>query len=163
LATSSEAIADLKKRLEAYEYKHERLVADVGDLAQALTDVARRLDKIDKALSGRAGDSTDTAIVLVLLQIHDAMEVARPFAAEYAALLALTRDRAEIAAAAAPLAEAAKSGVAGRAVLADRLRELRPAVAAAAAKVSDNASASSDWSDRTLDRLSRLVQIRRID
>ena len=74
--------------------------------------------------------------------------------------------RPEIAAAAAPLAEPATSGVAARPVLANRLRELAGAIATAGAppaNASENApGATPDWADQALNQLHGLVTIRRI-
>src|SRR5262249_52269182 len=69
----------------------------------------------------------------------------------------LARGRPDVAGAAAPLAEPAKSGVASRAVLVARLRELAGTVTAAP---SDR---NEDWTDQALSRLKGLVTIRRID
>jgi hypothetical protein len=69
------------------------------------------------------------------------------------------------------LAEPAKTGVAGRAVLAKRLRELAGAIATAKAPEKTPASApadadggpASDWVDQALIRLRGLVTVRRVD
>ena len=74
--------------------------------------------------------------------------------------------RPEIAAAAAPLAEPATTGLAGRPVLANRLRELAGAIASASApgNTSGNANvAAPGWTEEALTRLRGLVTIRRID
>ena len=68
------------------------------------------------------------------------------------------RARPDIAAAAAPLAEPAKSGVASRAVLRERLRALAGAIATA-----QPAPADRDWARRAWARLRGLVTIRRVD
>ncbi len=122
-----------------------------------------RIEAIDKdAHRQTAGDPTDIALVLALLQIRDAIEAGRPFAAAYETLVVLAQARPEIAAAAAPLAEPATAGLPSRAVLANRLRELADAIASADAPTSTSAAAP-DWTDEVWRRLSGLVTIRRID
>jgi hypothetical protein len=139
----------------------------VASLASSTADLATRIEAIDKALHNQtAGDPTDIALILALLQIRDAIEAGRPFAAGYDALVALARARPEIAAAAAPLAEPAKTGLPGRPVLANRLRQLAGAIAAAKAPANAPANtdaAAPDWTDQALARLRGLVKIRRID
>src|SRR5260370_5564337 len=114
------------------------------------------LEKTEQAESAAA--PTDAALLLILLRIREAIEVARPFVAEYDAFAALARTHPDIAAAAAPLAEPAKSGVADRAVLAQRLHALAGAIATAEAPPAD-----ADWSERAWARLRGLVTIRRVD
>jgi len=94
---------------------------------------------------------------LLLGQMREAIEQARPFPAEFDAFVRLTRG-SDLAAAAQPLAEPARNGVASRAVLAKGLTELAGRMAA-----SDEPAAKSDWREQTLARLRGLVTIRRID
>jgi hypothetical protein len=86
------------------------------------------------------------------------VQTARPFTAEYDALVSLARDRPEIAEAAAPLAEPAKTGVASHAVLAKRLHEL----AASIAHALETPAADAGWGSAALARLRGLVTIRRV-
>ena len=101
-------------------------------------------------------DRTDALLALLLLQMREAIEQARPFPVEYDAFRTLARD-SDLAPAAEPLAEAARNGVASRAVLAKRLSELAGQVALPA-----ESSAAADWGDQALARLRGLVTIRRI-
>jgi hypothetical protein len=159
VANLSAAAGNLAARVETLD----RSVQAQGS---ADSDLAHRLEALDKTVRSQAvSDPTDTALVLVLLQIHDAIAAGRPFAAEYEALTALARARPEIAAAAAPLAEPAKAGVAGRAVLTDRLRELAPAITRAGEVAAPAAAdgGGGDWTGQVLSRLGGLVQVRRID
>lgn len=181
-AKANAALQRLDQRVGALEARPTAAASDIAEIRQLVArlagtaaDQATRVDAIDKAVrSQTAVDPTDIALVLALLQIRDAVEAGRPFAPAYEALAALARARPEIAAAAAPLAEPAKTGVAGRPVLANRLRELAGAIAtgnapgsAAASTPSDapkNAdAAASDWADQAWRRLRDLVTIRRID
>jgi hypothetical protein len=144
-------IADLRQQL--------------AKLASTITELGTRIDAAEKAIAAEkatpapsAADPADSALLLTLLRIRDAVEVARPFAAEYDAFTALAQPRPEAAAAAAPLAEPAKTGVASRAVLVARLHALAGAITTAEAP-----PAEPDWSDKVLARLRGLVTIRRID
>jgi uroporphyrinogen-III synthase len=156
------ALQQLTQRVAALEAKpppdlsaiQQQLVALNKTIAGLSADVAT-LDRAEQARP--AGDPGNAALVLVLLQIHAAVEVARPFAAEYATLLALAKDHPDIAAAAAPLAEPSATGVASLAALARRLHQLAPQIAAAAPP------GDGGWWSRTLGRVRSLVTIRRID
>jgi hypothetical protein len=90
------------------------------------------------------------------LQVREAVDLGRPFGAEYQALLALAADRRELVAAAAPLAGPAESGVASRAVLAERLRQLAPQITTA------KTAESPGWTAQITARLRGLVTIRRV-
>jgi len=173
-ATASPALRDLDRRVAALEAKPAAAAGDLAEirqevakLAASAAELATRIDSVDKEVhSHPAGDPTDIALVLALLQIRDAIEAGRPFAAAYDALVALAQGRPEIAAAAAPLAEPATAGLPGRPVLASRLRELAGTIAAADASATAPANtdaAAPDWADQALRRLSGLVTIRRID
>ncbi len=173
------ALQRLDQRVGALEARPTVPASDLAEIRQLVArlagtaaDLAIRIDSIEKAVrSQNAVDPTDIALVLALLQIRDAVEAGRPFAAAYEALIALAHARPEIAAAAAPLAEPAKTGLAGRPVLANRLRELAGAIATAnappanaPADTPENANAAApDWADQAWRRLRGLVTIRRID
>jgi hypothetical protein len=177
-AAADTALQQLDRRVGALEASPAAPASDIADirrevarLAGSATDLDARVAAIDKAQSAQSAvDATDMALVLALLQIRGALDLGRPFAAEYEALAALARTRPEVAAAAAPLAEPAKTGLASRAVLANRLRELAGAIASAKAPENPPAQAPAnptgaapDWADRALMRLRGLVTIRRID
>ena len=103
-AAANPALQALDRRVGALE---SRPIAPASDIADIRREVARlagntadldaRVAAIDKAQSAQAGvDATDMALVLALLQIRGALEVGRPFAAEYEALAALARTRPEV-------------------------------------------------------------------
>ncbi len=92
------------------------------------------------------------------MQIGEAVRIAHPFPAEYQEFAALAKTRPELAAAAAPLEQAAIDGVASRAVLAHELH----AVAGKVATVSPPA-AEDGWTGRVWTQLRGLVTIRRVD
>jgi hypothetical protein len=166
------AIKELDRRIAALEAKPAAPAGEIADLRQqaaklstAVADLGARVGAAETAIAAEtaapaqsAADPADSALLLTLLRIRDAVEVARPFAAEYDAFTALAQSRPEIAAAAAPLAEPAKTGVASRAALIARLHALAGAIVTAEAP-----PAEPDWSDRVLARLRGLVTIRRID
>ena len=130
----------------------------IAKLATTASDQAARIEAADKAAQAQpAGDPTDTALLLVLLQIREAAAVARPFAAEYDAFAALARNRGDIAAVAMPLADAAKAGLPSRSALAQRLAELAGRIAGA-----ESSPVEDDWRSQTVARLRSLVTIRRI-
>ncbi len=155
--TLSGAQAELSRRVEALDKA-------VHSRAGAASDLAARIDAIDRGVHAQtARDMTDMALALALLQIRGAVEAGRPFAAEYDALAALARSRPEIAAAAAPLFEPAKTGVASPAVLGKRLRDRAGTIAGA--KPPENGRADvpdPGWADAALARLRGLVTIRRV-
>lgn len=124
-------------------------------LAAAVADLTQKVGVLDKAAQTAPADGT--ALALLLLQIREAVEAGRPFDAEYQALITMSRSHPDIAAAAAPLAELATSGVASRGVLAARLHQLAPRIAAA------TPPAKSSWRSQIVARLRSLVTIRRID
>jgi hypothetical protein len=96
-------------------------------------------------------------LALLLGQMREAVEQARPFPAEFNAFVSLARNP-DLASAAEPLAEPARNGVASRAVLAKKLAELAGRMAVASEPAGD-----SDWGAQTLARLRSLVTIRRIE
>ena len=178
----NEALQRLDRRVAALEVRPTVPVSDIADTRQQLARLAGTAANLDARVAAlgkaappqSAADTTDVALVLALLQIRGALELGRPFAAEYEALSGLARARPEIAAAAAALAGPAKTGLATRAVLANRLHELAGSIAAAGARLDPPADAArslpavakptaSDWADRALARLRGLVTIRRVD
>jgi hypothetical protein len=168
-AQSAAAVQLLGQRLAALESKPP---PDLGPIQQQLAAVAKANAELTKAnaelattvaalqkaaQSQPAADPNKAALALALLQIREAVEVARPFDAEYRALVALARDHPEIAAAAKPLAEPAASGVASRAALVDRLRQSAPEIATA------KPPPKPGWKSQIVARLRSLVTIRRLD
>ena len=152
------ALQALGKRISALEARPDPdltpLQNQMTSLAASVADLTKKIGVLDRA---QAAPSDNAALALVLLQIGDAVQTGRPFDAEYQALTTLSRNRADIAAAAAPLAEPAQNGVASRAVLAARLHQLAPQIA------SVSTPAGSGWGSRIAARLRSLVTIRRVD
>ena len=137
------------------------LGATVGDLSEkvaSLGDLSQRVASLAKAAQAEKTAPTDeTALALVLLQIHAAVAVGRPFDAEYRTLAALARNHPEITAAAAPLAEQATTGVPSSTALISRLHELAPRITNAAPPPKPG------WRSQLVAQLRSLVTIRRLD
>jgi hypothetical protein len=158
------ALQQLAQRLASLEARPVPQAPDLGPIEQQLgalakttADLKQSVTALDKAAQARpAADPKNTALALVLLQIREAVDLGRPFAAEYQALMTLAGDHLDVAAAAAPLAGSAEDGVVTRAVLAERLRQLAPQIATAAPP------APPDWTSQIIARLRGLVTIRRI-
>jgi hypothetical protein len=159
------AVQLLGQRLAALEAKPapplppdlSPLEQQLGALNKTTVDLTQRVAALDKAAQTQpATDPKNMALALVLLQIREAVEIGRPFDAEYHALVALAHDHPDIASAAAPLAAPADSGVASRAVLAERLRQLAPQIATAEPLPDES------WRSQIMARLRSLVTIRRI-
>jgi hypothetical protein len=172
IATLSAGIADLAARIERQGQSVEAQAA--GQMSRldsletslrgqqsAAADLAARLQALEKAGRSRADNLSDLGLALSLLQIHNAVEAGRPFTAEYNVLAALAKGQPELMSAAAPLAEASQTGVAGRSVLAQRLRDLGKQIAAAAAPASP--AEGGGWAGAALERLQRLVRVRRAE
>jgi hypothetical protein len=136
----------------------QKLQQELSRFGSVAADLSNRLPALEQQMQSQSvAERTDAALAMVLLQIREAVDQARPFPAEYTALKALAHDP-DLVASAEPLAEAAQSGVASRAVLSKRLSELAGQVATATEPPPE-----SDWGAQTLARLRALVTIRRID
>jgi hypothetical protein len=169
VAATKAGLQQFEQRLGAAETQSSSQVAreaaelqkvqqEVSRLGSGAADLANRLPALEQQMQSQGvAERTDAALAMVLLQIREAVDQARPFPAEYSALKALARDPALVASV-EPLAEAAQSGVPSRAVLSKRLSELAGQVATATEPPPE-----SDWGAQTLARLRALVTIRRID
>ena len=163
-------LQQLEERLSAFEARSatransetaefEKLRQQLAQFASISSELADRLPAIERRV-GAAGSAvrTDSALLAALLQMREAVETARPFATEYDAFIALAHDQPDLIAAAQPLAELAQAGVAGNAVLSERLGQLSGRIVPAVAP-----SVDSDLRTQALAWLHSLVTIRRID
>ena len=163
-------LQQLEERLSAFEARSatransetaefEKVRQQLAQFASISSDLADRLPAIERRV-GAAGSAvrTDSALLAALLQMREAVETARPFATEYDAFIALAHDQPDLIAAAQPLAELAQAGVAGNAVLSERLGQLSGRIVPAVAP-----SVDSDLRTQALAWLHSLVTIRRID
>jgi hypothetical protein len=152
LATQSAAQkADLARDLDKLRGDEARLGAQTALLADRLAAVERQVRA--QATADRKG----AALLVSLLQMREAFDGGKPFAAQYDAFHTLAEGQPELTAAAAPLAGAAQKGVDSRAELMERLRRIAGHVATATAP-----PAPSDWAAAALARMRALVTIRRI-
>ena len=163
-------LQQLEERLSAFEARSatransetaefEKLRQQLAQFASISSELADRLPAIERRV-GAAGSAvrTDSALLAALLQMREAVETARPFATEYDAFIALAHDQPDLIAAAQPLAGLAQAGVAGNAVLSERLGQLSGRIVPAVAPPVD-----SDLRTQALAWLHSLVTIRRID
>ena len=144
IASETAASKDMQQELS-------RLGKVEGDLADRVAALEREAQSQEKP-ELRA----DGMLALLLGQMREAIEQARPFPAEFGAFIKLARG-SDLAAGAQPLAEPARNGVASGAVLVKGLAELAGRMAAS------DPAVKSDWREQTLARLRGLVTIRRID
>jgi hypothetical protein len=156
----------LGRRLDAVDAQS---TAAAGALQQVQRDVTR-LDKRAADLGNRVGalDSrtreigagrTEAALLLSLMQLREAVERGRPYAAEYAGFAALAQGRADLTSTARSLAGSAGSGIASRAALRQGLDALAGRLAAAPAPP----PARQKWWQGALSGLRGLVTVRRVD
>jgi hypothetical protein len=169
-AATKASLAQLTQRLDAIDAQAAtRAAAEAADarktqqeqsrLGGAATDLGDRLTQLERQVQAQgSADRSGTVLLLALLQMREAVEEARPFPAEYSVFERLAHDDAKLAAAAEPLAGAAREGVASRAVLSRRLADLSAQIATAKPP-----AAKSKWWAQALDRMRALVTIRRID
>ena len=164
------AIQQVEQRLAAFETQSASRMASDTAASKDMQQEVSRLGKVEGDLADRvaalehaaqAQNNTelraDGMAALLLGQMREAIDEARPFPAEFDAFTRLARG-SDLAIAAQPLAEPARNGVASRAVLVKGLAELAGRMAAAS-----ELAVKSDWREQTLARLRGLVTIRRID
>jgi len=168
-AANKAALHQLEQRLAAVETQSssrtagataevQKLQQELSRLDNGAADISNRLSGIERQVRAQISSERNDAVeALLLLQMREAVEQARPFPAAYSAFRALDHDP-QLATAAEPLAEAARNGVASHAVLSKRLAELAGQVATA-----KEPPAESDWGAQALAQLRGLVTIRRID
>lgn len=162
LAQNTATLQALGQRITALEAKAAPAPPDLSPIEQQLRALGKTTADLGASVAALqkaepATDPANTALALVLLQIREAVDIGRPFAAEYQALVSVAKDHPEIAAAAQKLAEPAASGVASRAALAERLRQLAPKIATA------KPPAEPGWTSQIVGRLESLVTIRHLD
>ena len=150
--------AQSASRIAGTDAEIQKMQQEVTKLGSGAADLGNRLSTIERQLQAQGGAGrTDAALLVVLLQMREAVEKARPFPAEYAAFTALAHDQTDLVAAAEPLAHAAQVGVPGHLALSTRLSELAGRIASA------TPPPAADWGAEALARLRSLVTIRRVD
>jgi hypothetical protein len=161
---------ELEQRLAAIETQSASRLASETAASKDMQQELSRLGKVDADLADRVAAlereaqsqnnaelRADGTLALLLGQMREAIEQARPFQTEFNSFIRLARD-SDLAAAAGPLAEPARNGLASPAVLTKGLAEL-----AGRAAVPSGPAVDSGWREQTLARLRSLVTIRRID
>jgi hypothetical protein len=160
-AQNATTLQQLGQRIAALEGKPPPDLASIqqqlATLAKTNAELTESIAALQKAAAQPATDPNKAALALALLQIREAVDLARPFDAEYQTLVVLARDQPEIEAAAQPLAGPAVSGVASRAALIERLRQLAPQIATA------RPPPKPGWKSQIVARLRALVTIRRLE
>jgi hypothetical protein len=146
----------LEQRLATIETQSASRMASETAASKDLADRVAALER-EAQSRNKAELRADGMLALLLGEMREAIEQARPFQAEFDAFVRLARG-SDLAAAAEPLAEPARNGVASRAVLVKGLAELAGRMA-----VASGPAVESDWREQTLARLRGLVTIRRID
>jgi hypothetical protein len=168
VAAIKAGLQQLEERLSAVEARSaaransetaefEKLRQQLSQIGSISSDLADRLPAIERRIGATGTVRTDAALLAALLQMREAVEAARPFAAEYDAFIARAHDRPDLIAAAQPLAGLAQAGVASNAVLSERLGQLSGRIVPAVAP-----SADSDLQTRAWAWLHSLVTVRRI-
>jgi len=125
------------------------------NLATQLADAGKRLAALEARAQATGTASRETAFVLGVGQLREAVRSGRPFADALSGLRAIAGDDREAAGALAALQPFAGSGVADLASLRARFALVAPRIVAAAPRT------GTGWLDQTLARLSSLVSIRR--
>ena len=170
LAPIRAGLQQLEQRLAAIETQSASRMASDTAASKDMQQELSRLGKIEGELADReaalereaqsqnnAELRADGMLALLLGQMREAIEQARPSPTEFDAFIRLASG-SDLAAAAEPLAEPARKGVASRAVLVKGLAGLADRMA-----VASEPAVKSDWREQTLARLRGLVTIRRID
>jgi hypothetical protein len=164
-AADKTVVQQLTQRVAAIEAQAASKTADSGRLERELArlstvanDIDDRLSALEHRVSAQGStDRTGTALLLAVLQMREAIEEARPFSATYDTFKGLASDDATLLAGAAPLAQPARDGVASQAVLRERLDNVGSEIARAG-----KPAGKLRWWEQALDRIKRLVTIRRI-
>ncbi len=166
-AADKTALQQLTQRVAAIEARSEAQAAgrtagaektELGRLGTAVTALGTRLSVLEQRVRANESSSRNgAALLLAVLQMRDAVAGGQPFPTAYAAFDGLARDDPALMAGAAPLAEAARDGVASRSILRRQQADHTDAMARA-----DKPAVKLKWWEQALDRIKRLVTIRRI-
>jgi hypothetical protein len=133
----------LEQRLATIETQSASRMASETAASKDLADRVAALER-EAQSRNKAELRADGMLALLLGEMREAIEQARPFQAEFDAFVRLARG-SDLAAAAEPLAEPARNGVASRAVLVKGLAELAGRMA-----VASGPAVESDWREQTL-------------
>ena len=134
-----------------------RLRADNRRLGESQARLARRLAMLTTAPRGGGLSAAEGALMLAVGQLREALRGRGPFARELAVVRTLAGRDPAVADAVAALTPRADRGIPGRVMLRARFDRVARDIAQAAL-----APDGADWIDLTLQRLARLVTIRRV-
>jgi hypothetical protein len=152
-----ESQAALREAGEAAEIR--KVQQELTRLGAGAAGLADRLEALEQRSRAQARTAPTDAILLVaLLQMREAVEQSRGFAAELSVFTALAHDRPDLLAASAALADIARDGVVGRLAVAKHLAEVAGHIASATTLPPE-----ADWEAQVLARLRALITIRRIE
>jgi hypothetical protein len=143
---------DIARALQKTQQEVDRLSRQSADLGERIAALESR--KAAEAGAGRA----ELVLTWSLLRLREAVAAGRPFVAEYDRFRALAQGDHDLAAAAAPLAAAAPSGIASSTALGRELTALAPRLSAVVPPPEPR-----EWWQAALVRLRGLVTIRRAE
>lgn len=162
VADAGPPATDQTAHLERLEQAVARQQVTLEGLARApapqqeLARLTARVEELGREHAGTDVAARRQSIVLVLAQLREAAREGRPFAAELKALVAIVGAEADWQAASAGLVPFAEAG-------APTLRALQAEfVSAAELALGGAVPQDADWRERALDRISRLITIRRV-
>jgi hypothetical protein len=168
-AETKAALAQLKQRVDtiaaqsnagaaAATAQTQKIQQELAQSRAENKDLGDRLAAVQHQIKAQGNaDRTGSVLLLGLLQMREALDAARPFPAAYAAFKDAAAGDPDLTAAAEPLADAARAGVASRAVLRQQLSDLATQLATARP-----AAAKRRWWQQALDRLQGLITIRHL-
>lgn len=155
----AEALARLQRQtITAVDGLQQRVLQLSAALAGAKNQLAgaeKRIAALEARSQAAGTVSRDSAFVLAVGQLREAVRSGKSFAAALAGLRAIAGDDRDAASAIAVLQPYAAGGVADLATLRTRFAVAAPRIAAAAPQP------ATGWIDRVLARLSSLISIRR--
>lgn len=164
-------VPDLAQRIEKLENAPQssgssdtlqKLEAELAAQREANAALVARLDAMEKAASGRAAASAGSAAAggyfIAVGQLRDVIDRGVAFSAPLNAVKTLSGDDAGAKAAIAALTPHAAKGIPTEGVLRRRFPEAAREATSAAVGAPD-----AGWTDRTLNRLSRVITVRRVE
>ena len=156
---TADALARLQSQIgvavDALQQRMLQLSAGLAGANNRLADADKRIAALEAKSQAAGAASRDSAFVLAVGQLREAVRDGKPFADALSGLRAIAGDDRETAGAIAMLQPYAGGGVADLATLRARFALAAPRIAAAAPRP------AKGWIDRVLARLSSLVSIRR--
>jgi uroporphyrinogen-III synthase len=156
-AARTDELASRVAALEARSGDGEPVRGEVARIEAALKSLEGKVAALEARAGAEGAQERAAALVVALGQLREAVDSGRTFAASLDAVAALGAGDARIAEAVAALRPAAERGL-------PNLRELSDAFGSVARDLARAALApeGAGWAERTLQRLSKLVTVRRV-